>query len=119
MWRMRATQRRHCAVVDAVADIVVAVVVVVVAVDVFVLLLVLVGIVTPSSLLTLPLRCPILFLRVRTRVHPYAATYFRVSSPKSALRAAESARTVGKTGEEEEVSASRVKYPLLEAGSRT
>ena len=55
---MRATSWRHCAVVNAVADIVAAaaatVVVVVVVVDVFVLFVVLVGIVTPSSLLTHP-----------------------------------------------------------------
>ena len=90
---MRVTTWRHCAVVNAVADIVAAaaatVVVVVVVVDVFVLFVVLVGIVTPSSLLTHP-SLPYPVFRVRIGI-PFAytreSTYFRVSSPKSALRA--------------------------------
>ena len=67
---MRATTWRHCAVVNAVADIVAAaaatVVVVVVVVDVFVLFVVLVGIVTPSSLLTHPsLPYPVFRVRIQ------------------------------------------------------
>lgn len=73
---MRATIRRHCAAVDAVADIVIVVVVVA-----DVVLLVVLGIVTPSSLLTLP--WPVYrpaawsFLSTRargTRVHLYDHT---------------------------------------------
>ena len=66
---MRATTWRHCAVVNAVADIVAAAaatVVVVVVVDVFVLFVVLVGIVTPSSLLTHPsLPYPVFRVRIQ------------------------------------------------------